>query len=191
MMTVLTFEGGNLLMLRAALVCVATADSRYYLNGVHLTERYVEGADGTRAARFAMPDQPAPTDGLDVIVPRFKIAARTQRVLITVNGEQIEVQEVDVNGVEIRTKLTAIDGRYPDLGRIIPEEAARVKIDSFQFNPMLLADVLKAIRWSGGVKLTSHGEYSAFTVLLPSLPDLTFVCMPMRDPATGSEGGRP
>lgn len=39
-------------LIRAALVCVAKNDARYYLCGVHITPKYIEGTNGHVALRM-------------------------------------------------------------------------------------------------------------------------------------------
>ena len=176
----LEFEGTDLLMLRAARTCAAIKDVRHYLNGVHFTTQHVESSNGACAARFDMPMQAAPTSGLDVIIPKFKIAAGTQKALITVDGEMAEIQEIAANGAETRTSYRVIDGTFPDLSRILPTDATRKSLDVLAFNPPLIADICKATKLKGGVKLEAHGEGDAFTVRFPNMPDLMFCCMPMK-----------
>ncbi|HCR5896813.1 TPA: hypothetical protein OO316_004141, partial [Shigella flexneri] len=40
-------------LIRAALVCAAKNDVRYYLNGLHITPKHIEATNGSVALRMA------------------------------------------------------------------------------------------------------------------------------------------
>ena len=177
-MNLIEFKGDDLLMLRAALVCAATQDVRYYLEGIHITEQHVEGTDGHRAARFKTP--PGAMD-LDVIIPKFKIPAPVQKVLIAVQGENVEAHMMNGKGEETFIKLTAIDGDFPDIGRILPAEDVIGSSSLIQLDPLKIVDVLtacKAPKHSGVDIRVTGGAGSVYLIGLRGLPELTFVLMP-------------
>ena len=177
-MNLIEFKDDNLAMLRAALVCAATQDVRYYLNGIHITPDRIEGTDGHRVACFKTPWGAA---DLDIIIPKFKIPAPVQKVLIAVQGEAVEIHMMDRGGAETITKLTAIDGNFPDVERILPAKDAQGTNSVVQVDPRMIVDVLNACRAPKHVGVDIHitgGKGDVYRVGLRGLPGLTFCIMP-------------
>lgn len=109
---------------------MAQQDVRYYLNGLlfELADHQLRlvATDGHRLA-LAETKLKDPVASLQVILPR-KGVLELQRIL----GNQGEVElsistnhmRVTVDGVRFTSKL--IDGRFPDYGRVIPNEPTRI-----------------------------------------------------------------
>lgn len=111
---------------------MAQQDVRYYLNGVlfELAEQQLRlvATDGHRLALAeAKLSDPIGAAGLQVILPR-KGVLELQRILT--NQGQVEVSisanhmRISVDGIRFTSKL--IDGRFPDYGRVIPNEPNRI-----------------------------------------------------------------
>jgi len=174
----ISFSGDDLKRLKAVMVCASKNDVRYYLNGLHIDSKHVTGTDGHRMARFTHNQA---IDGLDVIIPRFTIPAGTEYVSLDVDPEK---QETTIS-IGFKTKpaiksiLSNIDGRYPDVDRVIPDTASKRETHSFSFNPALITDVQKARGSIGCTVSNPDAENSAYTV---SLADefLQLVIMPIR-----------
>jgi DNA polymerase III sliding clamp (beta) subunit (PCNA family) len=102
----------------------AVSDCRTYLIGVHLINRdgrlIAEASDGHRAT---MIDAGSCADHVDVIVPyHAALAMKGAEGPLTVTKER--ETRVDVNLGDVTAR--AIDGRYPDMMRIIPGDAAHL-----------------------------------------------------------------
>jgi DNA polymerase-3 subunit beta len=123
---------------------VSTEETRYYLNGIHLTTAERDGrntlravaTDGHRLA-LAETDLPDGADGMPaVIVPRKPIQ-ELRRLLEDLNDDV----EVSVSSGKIRFQLGAavltsklIDGTFPDYERVIPRGNDKtMKIDRAPF----------------------------------------------------------
>lgn len=108
------------------LYAAAVNDVRYYMNGVHLCTRdgqlLATGSDGHRLAR-AWCDLATPTDApVSIIIPRATaviasklMAENDEPISLTITGRSMRV---DLPGVSLSGKL--IEGRYPDIDRVIP-----------------------------------------------------------------------
>lgn len=104
-------------LLRAALVCVAKNDARYYLEGVHITSKYIEATNGHVAVRM----EHGIKTRKDIIV-KFEgvVPAKAEKTELIFTKEPLAIHR-DVNGLRIGfTAMRLLDGRFPDLDRIIP-----------------------------------------------------------------------
>ncbi|MBI6550130.1 hypothetical protein [Xenorhabdus lircayensis] len=110
-------------MLRAALVCVAKNDPRYYLCGVHITPQYLESSNGFVAFRLE--------HGINTrrkVITRFhgKIPKKADTTELHFTKEPYAVHR-DIAGVRVGfTVLSMLDGRFPDLDRVIPKKVENV-----------------------------------------------------------------
>lgn len=119
-------------MLNATVLAVSTEATRYYLNGVYL--HHIDGslrAVATDGHRLARVDIPAP-EGAEalpgIIVPTkmvHEMARLAGSVTVVANTTSIGVSAGDV---AVTSKL--IDGRFPDYGRVIPQDNDRVLLVS-------------------------------------------------------------
>nr|ELR5114971.1 hypothetical protein [Providencia stuartii] len=105
-------------LLRAALVCVAKNDPRYYLQGVHINSKYIEATNGHVALRM---EHDIRTRKNVILEFRGKLPAKSETTEIVFTKEPYAVHR-DIKGV--RVGFTAIvshsDARFPDLDRVIP-----------------------------------------------------------------------
>lgn len=105
-------------LLRAALVCVAKNDPRYYLQGVHINSKYIEATNGHVALRM---EHGIRTRKNVILEFRGKLPAKSETTEIVFAKEPYAVHR-DSKGV--RVGFTAIvshsDARFPDLDRVIP-----------------------------------------------------------------------
>ena len=132
--------------MRAALVCVSTEETRFYLNGVHVEplghEVAIVSTDGHRlfAARFeplradfeAMPDQP-------LIIPRDAV----KKALTGYKGENIMIRREGDSYLFGDISFRPVDGTFPDWRRVLPSDTLPDFGKLAQFNPAYLADVEK------------------------------------------------
>lgn len=110
-------------MLNSATVCAAKQDVRYYLNGVNI---YYKG-DSIRAI--------ASTDGhtaqlLSINVDESSMLAEYESVIVSLADVKRLVaiysadNALDVSVKELVEHIEPVDGRYPDISRIIPTETS-------------------------------------------------------------------
>jgi DNA polymerase-3 subunit beta len=110
---------------------MAQQDVRYYLNGLlfEITGQQLRlvATDGHRLALAETQLAQAVPTTLQVILPR-KGVLELQRILGTEGEVEISIganhMQVSVEGVKFTSKL--IDGRFPDYGRVIPNEPNRI-----------------------------------------------------------------
>jgi DNA polymerase III sliding clamp (beta) subunit (PCNA family) len=100
-------------LLKAALVCASSEETRYYLRGVHLaTSGHMVTTDGHRMFVARLTDRPA----VDVIVPYDAVAAALKMA-----GARVKVIEIDLAGNRIgQIQFTPVDGTFPDWRRVVP-----------------------------------------------------------------------
>ena len=98
-------------LLKAALVCASSEESRYYLRGVHLaTSGHMVTTDGHRMFVARLVERPS----ADVIVPYDAVTAALKMV-------GARCKEIDVDGIKIASIMyTPVDGTFPDWRRVVP-----------------------------------------------------------------------
>ncbi|MBD2782807.1 hypothetical protein [Xenorhabdus szentirmaii] len=118
----------NSCLLRAALVCVAKKDPRYYLNGVYITPKYLESSNGFVAFRL---EPGISTRRKAIIQFHGKIPKKADTTELHFTKEPYAVHR-DIAGMRVGfTALSMLDGRFPDLDRVIPKQVESV-IPHFQ-----------------------------------------------------------
>ena len=98
--------------------------------------------------------------------------------------DQLRGQNTRTAGVSIKL----IEGKYPDISRVIPALSDAKPMESLTFKPSFMSSVHKAISFCGvrfsceGVKIIGTGKDNSFLVI-PALPQdkMFFVLMPRRD----------
>jgi len=138
-------------LLKAALFCASSEETRYYLRGVFLsTTGHLVTTDGHRMFVARLNDRPA----ADVIVPYADVAAALK--LAGARCKDIEVT-IDVTGSalpQVTGKIHSIayqpvDGTFPDWRRVVPtgEELPSGKPDdapgAVHFNHAFIGDMSK------------------------------------------------
>jgi DNA polymerase-3 subunit beta len=98
-------------LLKAALICASSEESRYYLRGVHLaTSGHMVTTDGSRMFVARLNERPA----ADVIVPYADVAAALK--LAGARCKDIEVSADRIGQIAYQP----IDGTFPDWRRVVP-----------------------------------------------------------------------
>lgn len=181
--------------LKAALVCSAKADVRYYLNGVLFTvninrQAALVSTDGNRLFAGLLPDTSfdgAPINApLDLIIPRDVVAKESKSnpinaLLRHLNDEQWILGE---------TLFTPVNAKFPDWRKVTPSAYA-CSGGAGQFNPDYLADAQLALRtWDGSKKkrfypLIHNGKKAAlmcadtaYVVIMPRNMDKVNISTP-------------
>ncbi|QBH97190.1 hypothetical protein EKN56_12775 [Limnobaculum zhutongyuii] len=173
-------------MLRAALVCVAKNDARYYLNGIHITPKYIEATNGHVALRLE--------HGINTrrnIIVQFigHIPVRADMTELTF-GKSLLATHYDAHGQRIGfTAIKLLDGRFPDLDRVVP-----TMVDH-NINPVVQAGLLSYPEKMFGrerkfipMQLLPSGKESAVLIKFDTTVNSMygnpkFVVMPCRDSA--------
>jgi DNA polymerase-3 subunit beta len=140
--------------IKAVAYAMAANDIRYYLNGMLLQhngeETRLVATDGSRlnAARIEHKDGIL-CDPIEVIIPDMLIKVickakaprhdKSRMITLTIDGDKVSSAMPD--GTESVAK--AIDGRFPDYSRVIPESFSG---ESAQYNPKYMMDAVDSIR---------------------------------------------
>lgn len=141
--------------LKAALTHASKSDIRYYLNGVCLTigesgMAYLMATDGMRAfigsftANWTDVEKKGP---FQIIIPRDTVTAAIKLAgkNILCRLDVLRDGRYSLGGVQ----FTAIDGKFPDINRIIP---STISGETAQYNPEFLLAARDALRVWHGVK---------------------------------------
>lgn len=98
-------------LLKAALYCASSEESRYYLRGIFLsTSGHMVATDGHRLFCAKLVESPS----ADVIVPYDAVTAALKMV-------GARVKEIDVDGTKVASIIyTPVDGTFPDWRRVVP-----------------------------------------------------------------------
>jgi DNA polymerase III sliding clamp (beta) subunit (PCNA family) len=98
-------------ILKAALFCASSEESRYYLRGVHLaTSGHLVTTDGHRMFVARLNERPA----ADVIVPYADVAAALK--LAGARAQEIEITPERIGQIAYQP----VDGTFPDWRRVVP-----------------------------------------------------------------------
>lgn len=98
-------------LLKAALFCASSEESRYYLRGVHLsTSGHLVTTDGHRMFVARLNDRPA----ADVIIPYSDVAAALK--LAGARAQEIEITPERIGQIA----YTPVDGTFPDWRAVVP-----------------------------------------------------------------------
>ena len=188
-------------VLRAALLCSAKKDIRYYLQGVCVSINHPEVAMvyGTNGHILFAGQSPievieAPENyGFDLIIPSDAIKAMDKKAeFVTLVTIPSLPKDYYVLG---NTSFQAIDARYPDVSRVIPSRDAFAEIKPSYFKPEYLCTANEALAMYYGSKkdicypLHTRGDGSG--VVHMNRNDALVVVMPMRNDAGTYQGLNP
>jgi DNA polymerase-3 subunit beta len=127
-------------LLKAALICASSEESRYYLRGVHLsTSGHLVTTDGHRMFVARLNERPA----ANVIVPYADVQAALK--LAGARCKDIEVTADRIHSIAYQP----VDGTFPDWRRVVPtgEETPSDKPDdapgAVHFNHAYIGDLAK------------------------------------------------
>jgi hypothetical protein len=182
-------------VLRAALICSAKKDIRYYLQGIcvsinHPNFAMVYGTDGhiLFAGECPIEVHEAPEAyGFQIIIPSDTIKA------IDKKAEFIDLETIEGGAKDYyllgNARFQAIDARYPDISRVVPARDAFSELKISYFDPELIVKGNEALAIYYGAKkgkvfpLLQRGDQSG--VIHNGTNDALVVVMPMRnDPGT-------
>ena len=178
-------------VLRAALICAAKKDLRYYLQGVcvsinHPDIAMVYGTDGhvLFAGQSPIVCHVAPENyGFDVIIPSDTIKTIDKRAefvdLMTIEGGEKGYYLLG------NSRFEAYDARYPDISRVVPARDAFSEIKASYFDPELLVKGNEALAMFYGAKkgkvFPLHQRGNDSGTIHNNQNDAVVVVMPMRN----------
>lgn len=170
------------LLLEGALMFQAKSDPRYYLKGIcFMPDGRVAATDGHRAMIASKHDNKI-TD--NVIVSVSKSPTKRYDCAIIDTKSKIATYH-DEAGVIVGSSICEeIDGRFPDIDRVIPKEAAPT--EQIGFNAKYLADVEKLAKLFNpkyeAVLFELNGNTSAAVanISAPTGETAKVIVMPMR-----------
>ena len=173
-------------LIRAALVCAAKNDVRYYLCGLHVTPKHIEATNGHVALRM---EHGIRTKKNIIVQFEGNVPAKAETTELIFNKEPIAIhrdqfqRRLSISGIKL------LDGRFPDLDRVIP------KVLDLTVSPVIQADYLSYPEKMFGrerkflpVQLRLSTEYGAVRiqfdpVINTNFGNPEFVVMPCRDDA--------
>ena len=170
--------------LKAASICAAKNDIRYYLNGVcidikNASQMVIIGTEGA-CAFVGVENYKGEWYGKaeQIIIPLESIVAALKACGKYQNSINLEKLSNDkwILGAVI---FTPIDGNYPDYARIIPK-LENVQAGIGYYNPEFLLKAAKAMKEASGSQystLNQHGENDA-AVLTCGMPNYICIIMP-------------
>ena len=185
-------------VLRAALLCSAKKDIRYYLQGICISFNHPEIAMvyGTNGHILFAGQSPievieAPDAyGFEIIVPGDVIKGLDKK------AEVVMLETIDAmpkgHYVLGNTRFQAIDARFPDVSRVIPSRDAFAEQKASYFKPEYLCTANEALAMFYGNKkdkcysLAQRGDASG--VVHNGRNDALVVVMPMRNDADNYQG---
>lgn len=175
-----------LALLKAALVCTAKEDVRFYITGVCIDRGHVVATDGHRMIHMQITPEIGeshrqiiiPAEAIDFLAKKVAKEKTLKRVPVTVN---IDVLDFDCtlsigDGLIVEhTKL--IDGKYPDWKRVIPKSnnTGKDTPEVLLFNWTYMADFAKCATILGG------GKYPAVELEPTFVNQAAFVRFPKTD----------
>lgn len=119
-------------MLRAAQVCQAKGDVRYYLNGIHIKGRFVESTNGHVCVRMTMGKTIKKERIVNINGAVPKKAHESEFVFgkseSLVKHRDSLGQLLSIHVVEV------IDGKYPDISRVIPDIKKKLATEQIGLN---------------------------------------------------------
>ena len=178
-------------VLRAALICSAKKDLRYYLQGVCISINgpdvaMIYGTDGhiLFAGQCPIVCHVAPENyGFEIIIPSDTIKAIDKKVefvdLMTIEGGEKGYYLLG------NARFQAYDARYPDISRVVPARDAFSELKISYFDPELIVKGNEALAMYYGAKkgkvfpLSQRGDYSG--AIHNNQNDAVVVVMPMRN----------
>ena len=185
-------------VLRAALLCSAKKDIRYYLQGICISFNHPEiamvcGTNGhiLFAGQCPIDVIEAPDAyGFEIIVPGDVIKGLDKK------AEVVMLETIDAmpkgHYVLGNTRFQAIDARFPDVSRVIPSRDAFAEIKPSYFKPEYLCTANEALAMFYGDRkdkcysLAQRGDASG--VVHNERNDALVVVMPMRNDAGSYQG---
>ena len=144
--------------LRAAKVCQAKDDVRYYLNGIHIYKNKIEATNGHIAVQMTMTNRIKRDLILNIQGPIPKSAKDS----VFVFGNDNFVKHYDSFGSLIKISVVdVIDGKFPDVTRVIPTNFKSIPTIGVETAYLGLFSKMFEQRFGGIARLNFTGENGA------------------------------
>lgn len=170
------------LLLESALIFQARNDVRYYLNGIcFMSDGRIASTDGHRAFIGGSHDNKLAEN---VIIKIGKSPTKRYEYAIIDTKSKIATYHDEAGEMVGAGICEEIDGRFPDIDRVIPKETKAA--EEIGFNAGYLVDIDKVAKLFNpkfcGVKLELNGNTNAAVCCLsaPTGETAKIVVMPMR-----------
>jgi DNA polymerase-3 subunit beta len=142
---------------RACMAAVSTDASKQILQGIHMAAGFMEATDGHRLMRVPI----ALPDGIDLVLPASTMKLLQDRTvgIATANGQAV----IDAgDGITIYSRI--LDGKYPDVAKLIPASFEHtITLDRHRFARCLERVALIAEAHNSILKLTAGSGALAIT----------------------------
>jgi len=169
--------------LLAALECAAKKDIRYYLQGINIQIKkigvgMIYGTDGHMLFAGQLPYDGDYVAELNIIIPTDAVKRLDKK------SEFTELEYDGQNYMLGGARFVPLDGRYPDIARVIPDITSSTEQAPGTYNPDLLVRARAALSLYLGVKpkdtfnFIQRGNDSA--VMHAGANECLVVIMPMR-----------
>lgn len=170
------------LLLESALIFQARNDVRYYLNGIcFMADGRVASTDGHRAFICCSHDNKLTEN---VIIKIGKSPTKRYEYAIIDTKSKIATYHDEAGAMVGAGICEEIDGRFPDIDRVIPKETKAA--NEIGFNAGYLADVEKCAKlfnpkWQSVIfELNGNTNAAVATVKSPTGETAKIIVMPMR-----------
>ena len=151
--------------LKAAALCQGKNDIRYYLNGIHIYKNIIEATNGHIAVQMTMSKRIK----RDLILNINGIIPKKAQDSVFVFGKDNFVKNYDMYGnlLSILT-VDVIDGKFPDIKRVIPTEFKTVSYIGVNTSYLSLFGKMFNCRFGGAAKIQFSGLKGSMLVTSPN-----------------------
>ena len=182
-------------LLKAALICTAKQDVRWYLTGVAIKDGAVSSTDGHRMFTCEID---APKE-YEIIIPRDALTAFLKQVkkehldlraqVIQVKDEVYKLQVVNLKKGEllfVEQLFKPIDSKFPDVKKVIPDPIKRQEcMPYYEWKYLVdfqkIAEILGGSNGYFGLIVTGKNTSSVIDFSLTKFDNAIGVVMPKRD----------
>ena len=182
-------------LLKAALICTAKQEARWYLTGVAIKDGAVSSTDGHRVFTCEI-DVPKE---YEIIIPRDALTAFLKQVkkehldlhaqVIQVKDEVYKLQVVNLKKGEllfVEQLFKPIDGKFPDVKKVIPDPIKRQEcMPYYEWKYLVdfqkIAEILGGSNGHFGLIVTGKNTSSVIDFSLTKFDNAIGVIMPKRD----------
>ena len=182
-------------LLKAALICTAKQDVRWYLTGVAIKDGAVSATDGHRMFTCEID---VPKD-YEIIIPRDALTALLKQVkkehldlhaqVIQVKDEVYKLQVVNLKKGEllfVEQLFKPIDSKFPDVKKVIPDPIKRQEcMPYYEWKYLVdfqkIAEILGSSNGHFGLIVTGKNTSSVIDFSLTKFDNAIGVVMPKRD----------
>ncbi len=142
-------------LIKSAMMCQASRDVRYYLNGILLEDSGVTATDGHKLYHAEW-DKPIKLMKPTIVKINGTIPAKCEEVVL-----DLKTLTCKCIGTDKLLSIDTVDGRFPDWRRVVPDRITAT--ESIGMSSDYLADIGKVFP-KKGVELFLNGENNAMRI---------------------------